>query len=173
MSQRRLPSLGEVPHLVHDQLGELHEASKNLADEVKNDPQSFLANPVFRLTGMIIGGIAGVVLLVYGVQAITPPAPAGADREPSAIVHTACTQEKCRHHALVNMPIDFDSWPRVCSKCQTESVYRAKRCKITRRWYANAPGQPDVSPFKPQKASEIVSQSTPKPKRGDDAEDAW
>lgn len=173
MSQRRIPTPGEVPHLLRDQLGELQEASKNLASEVKNDPQSFLENPVTRITGLVIAGVVGVVLLIIGVQSIIPPSQIGPDEAPTALVHVACTAPDCRNHSLTKLPVDFDDWPHVCAKCSAESVYRAKRCRETRRWYAVAPGAPDISPFKKPEQPQVVAEDAPKRKKGDDAEDGW
>lgn len=173
MSQRRIPTPGEVPHLLREQLGEFQEASKNLAHEVKNDPQRFLDNPITRVSGLILAGIFGLVLISWGVKAITPPPPAGIEDDPTAAIHVACTEPNCRAHWVAKLPMDFTEWPLKCRKCGAKSVYRAKRCPETKRWYAVAPGQPDVSPFKkPDKPVETTDHQ-PKRKKGDDAEDGW
>jgi hypothetical protein len=172
MSQRRIPSTGEVPHLVKEQLGELRDAGRELADQARNDPVRFLDNPITRLVGIGVGGVLAVWLVVFLVQKMTPRADFDSNDTPAAIVHVACTNPDCLAHHLENLPLDFDKWPLECSQCEGKTVYRAKRCPYTQQWYATAPGQPDVSPFKPEKKV-IVDQPKKPTKTGDDVEDSW
>ncbi len=176
MSDRRLPSFAELPHLVRAQLEGLPVRWREWRTTLRDDPGALWRSPAFRLGAFIALGLLLILALYWVVGALTP----GGRERPAqqvtrrASVYVACTNPACRAEYIVKEPASAKDWPLRCATCGQRTLYRATRCPECSHWYAVAPGAPAGCPLCAEKRKPAQAKA-PDPSRSGDAgqEDPW
>lgn len=177
LSDRRIPSLAEIPHRIRQQLRDLPGRWRTLREDIRQDPSRFWQSPLVRVPAYVLLGAVLLVSLSYGIRALTPGGTLAVHERPTATatLYVACTNPECRATYRTQQLMDFDDWPLECEKCGQKTVYRAQRCRECRRWFANVPGEKSTCPHcASRKAAQqrVEPLSRPSP-TGDDIEDPW
>jgi hypothetical protein len=176
MSDRRLPTLADIPHQIRAQLAQLPTQWRTWREGFRDDPWAFWRSPFTRIPLYIALGAAVLATLTWGTKLLVPNIPGQFQHAtPWATLYVACTNPACQATYSTQQAKDFDQWPLVCEKCGQPTVYRAQRCPECRHWFAVAPGQPHACPFcAARKAAQQPKEPLRRPSAtGDDVEDPW
>lgn len=175
MGDKRAPLLANLPHRVRAQTTDFKANLRQWRADLRENPRLLWRTAAVRICFWLILGLCAFLLVRAVTTSLFPTGQARPEPPtPLATLYVACTNPDCYNSYTDRQPMSFDAWPLTCRKCGRQTVYRAKPCRICRRWYATPPGMPDECHFcVAREPEEPPEPPQPGPIDLDDREDGW
>ncbi|UCE60607.1 MAG: hypothetical protein JSU63_02430 [Phycisphaerales bacterium] len=107
----------------------LRQAFDEWVEEVRGEPRLIWETPAVSYSTYCVGGLLLLWIVAGVANTVAPPKPP--DAGPAATTadfHVVCSNERCRHHFVVNKKFGFRGFPVTCTKCGQETGMQARKC---------------------------------------------